>query len=67
MVVDLQRLSEALARTSPEETLRRELKRIIRARKPEIEAQLARGESYVLRIPDGRRIRISPKAAEAAG
>jgi hypothetical protein len=61
MVVDLQRLSDALAQSSPEEDLRRDLQRIIRARKPEILERLARGESYVLRVPDGRRIRISPK------
>lgn len=66
MVVDLQKLSDALRQSSPEETLRRDLERIIRARKPEIEAHLARGESYVLRVPDGRRIRISPKAEPAA-
>jgi len=65
MVVDLQRLSEALAQSSPEEDLRRDLQRIIRARKPEILERLARGESYVLRVPDGRRIRISPKAPGA--
>ena len=59
MVVDLKRLSEALGRSSPEEDLRRDLQRIIRARKPEIEETIARGQSYVLRVPDGRRIRIS--------
>jgi hypothetical protein len=65
MVVDLKRLSDALGQSSPEEDLRRDLQRIIRARKPEILARLARGESYVLRVPDGRRIRISPKTASA--
>lgn len=65
MVVDLQKLSDALGQSSPEEDLRRDLQRIIRARKPEILERLARGESYVLRVPDGRRIRISPKAGSA--
>jgi hypothetical protein len=60
MVVDLKKLSEALGRSSPDEDLRRDLQRIIRARKPEIEATLANGKSFVLRVPDGRRIRISP-------
>ena len=67
MVVDLKKLSEALGRSSPEEDLRRDLQRILSARKPEIDQTLANGQSYVLRIPDGRRIRISrrPKPAEA--
>jgi hypothetical protein len=67
MVVDLKKLSDALRRSSPEEDLRRDLQRIIRARKPEIEATLASGKSFVLRVPDGRRIRISrrPQPAEA--
>jgi hypothetical protein len=59
MVVDLKKLSDALRRSSPEEDLRRDLQRIIGARKPEIEATLASGKTYVLRVPDGRRIRIS--------
>jgi hypothetical protein len=63
MVVDLKKLSDSLSRSSPEEDLRRDLQRIIRARKPEIEATLASGQSYVLRVPDGRRIRISPKTS----
>jgi hypothetical protein len=65
MVVDLKRLSEALGRSSPEEDLRRDLQRIIRARKQEIEDTLASGNSYVLRVPDGRRIRISRRAQPA--
>jgi hypothetical protein len=71
MVVDLKKLSEALGRSSPEEDLRRDLQRILSARKPEIDQTLANGQSYVLRIPDGRRIRISrrpqvdPQPAEA--
>jgi hypothetical protein len=60
MVVDLKKLSDSLRRSSPEDDLRRDLQRIIRARKPAIEAALANGKSFVLRIPDGRRIRISP-------
>ena len=60
MVVDLKKLSESLRQSSPEENLRRDLERIIRARKPEIQEALAKGKSYVLRVPDGRRIRISP-------
>jgi hypothetical protein len=66
MVVDLKKLSEALGRSSPEEDLRRDLQRIISARKPEIDQTLANGKSFVLRVPDGRRIRISrrPQPAE---
>ena len=60
MVVDLKRLSDALGRSSPEEDLRRDLQRIVRARKQEIQETLASGKSFVLRVPDGRRIRISP-------
>ncbi len=59
MVVDLKKLSDSLSRSSPEEDLRRDLQRIIRASKPQIEETLASGKSYVLRVPDGRRIRIS--------
>jgi hypothetical protein len=68
MVVDLKKLSDALRRSSPEEDLRRDLQRIIRARKQEIEETLASGKSYWLRVPDGRQIRISRRepAAEAA-
>jgi hypothetical protein len=65
MVVDLKKLSEALGRSSPEEDLRRDLQRIIRAHKQEIEATVASGNSYVLRVPDGRRIRISRRAQPA--
>jgi hypothetical protein len=50
MVVDLKKLSDALGRSSPEEDLRRDLQRIIRARKPEIEETLATGKSFVLRV-----------------
>ncbi len=60
MVVDIKKLSDALRRSSPEEDLRRDLQRIVRARKQEIEETLASGKSFVLRVPDGRRIRISP-------
>jgi hypothetical protein len=59
MVVDLKKLSAALRRSSPEEDLRRDLERIIRARKPEIDQTLESGKSYLLRVPDGRQIRIS--------
>ena len=65
MVVDLKKLSEALGRSSPEEDLRRDLQRIIRAHKQEIEDTTASGNSYVLRVPDGRRIRISRRAQPA--
>ena len=58
MVVDLQRLSEALARTSPEESLRQDLTRIIRARKPEIQERLARECDEVARTA------VPEKAAE---
>jgi hypothetical protein len=66
MVVDLQKLSDSLRKSSPEEDLRRDLQRIIRARKPEIQKALANGKSYSLRVPDGRWIRISPPAPETA-
>ena len=68
MVVDLKKLSDSLSRSSPEEDLRRDLQRIIRASKTQIEETLASGKSYVLRVPDGRRIRISRRSqpAEAA-
>jgi len=65
MVVDLKKLSDALRRSSPEQDLRRDLQRIIRVRKPEIEATLATGKSFVLRVPDGRRIRISRRSQPA--
>jgi hypothetical protein len=60
VVVDLKKLSEALRRSSPEEDLRHDLQRIIRAHKEEIQKALASGSSYSLRVPDGRWIRISP-------
>jgi hypothetical protein len=60
MVVDLKKLSDSLSQSSPEEDLRRDLQRIIRAYKPEIQEALAKGNSYSLRVPDGRWIRISP-------
>lgn len=63
MVVDLQKLSDSLRRGSPEADLRRDLERIIRARKPEIERSLAETGSYLLRVPDGRQIRISRRMA----
>jgi hypothetical protein len=67
MVVDLQKLSDSLRRSSPEADLRRDLERIIRANKAEIEQTLQSGKSYWLRVPDGRQIRISPRVpAEAA-
>jgi hypothetical protein len=50
MVVDLKKLSEALGRSSPED-LRRDLQRILSARKPEIDRTLASVQSYVLRVP----------------
>jgi hypothetical protein len=59
MVVDLKRLSDSLRRSSPEEDLRRDLQRIIRARKPEIERALAEEGTYLLRVPDGRQIRLT--------
>ena len=65
MVVDLKKLSDSLSRSSPEEDLRRDLQRIIGARKPEVDQTLASGRSFVLRVPDGRRIRISRKQQPA--
>ena len=67
MVVDLKKLSEALGRSSPEEDLRRDLQRVIRAHRAEIEETTRTGGTYLLRVPDGRRIRISrkPQPAEA--
>ena len=59
MVVDLKRLSESLRESTPENDLRRDLQRIIRARKSEIEQTLQSGKSFLLRVPDGRQIRIS--------
>ena len=65
MVVDLKKLTDSLRQSSPEEDLRQDLERIIHARKKEIEATLASGKSYWLRVPDGRQIRISPIAGDA--
>ena len=59
MVVDLKKLSDALRRSSPEEDLRRDLERIIGTHKAEIEQAVQSGGIYLLRIPDGRQIRIS--------
>ena len=71
MVVDLKKLSDALGRSSPEEDLRRDLQRLIRAHKAEIDQAVESGGSYLLRVPDGRRILISrrtqsPSAMSAA-
>jgi DNA integrity scanning protein DisA with diadenylate cyclase activity len=66
MVVDIKKLSDTLRQTSPEDDLRQDLERIIRARRGEINNALTAGHSFVLRVPDGRRIRISPKVAAAA-
>jgi len=59
MVVDVKKLSDALRRSSPEKDLRRDLQRLIDARKTEIDDALESGKSYWLRIPDGRQIQIS--------
>jgi hypothetical protein len=59
MVVDVKKLSDALRRSSPEKDLRRDLQRLIDARKAEIDDALESGKSYWLRIPDGRQIQIS--------
>jgi len=68
MVVDVKKLSDALRRSSPEKDLRRDLQRLIDARKAEIDDALDNGKSYWLRIPDGRQIQISRRIqpAEAA-
>ncbi|MFC5864386.1 hypothetical protein ACFPT7_18920 [Acidicapsa dinghuensis] len=63
MVVDVKKLSDALRHSSPEEELRRDLERLIGARRQEINSALEAGRSFVLRVPDGRRIRISPRTA----
>jgi hypothetical protein len=65
MVVDLKKLSDALRRSSPEEDLRRDLERIIGTHKAEIEQAVQSGGSYLLRIPDGRQIRISRRSEPA--
>jgi len=59
MVVDLTKLSDSLRSSSPKADLRRDLERIIAARKTEIDEALQTGRSYWLRVPDGRQIRIS--------
>ena len=65
MVVDLKKLSDSLRRGSPEEDLRRDLERIIRTRKTEIERSLAETGTYLLRVPDGRQLRISRRLEPA--
>jgi hypothetical protein len=55
MVADLKNLSESLRESTPENYLRQ----IIRARKTEIESTLDRGEAFILRVPDGRQVRIA--------
>ena len=65
MVVDVQKLSDALRRSSPEKDLRRDLQRLIDARKTEIDDALESGKSYWLRVPDGRQIRISRRVQTA--
>lgn len=65
MVVDVQKLADALRWSSPEDDLRRDLERLIGARREEIEEALAAGGSFVLRVPDGRKIRISRKVEAA--
>jgi hypothetical protein len=66
MVVDVKKLSDALRSSSPEAELERDLERLIGTHRAAINDALAAGRSYVLRVPDGRRIRISPKAIPAA-
>jgi hypothetical protein len=61
MVADLKSLSESLRESTPENYLRT----MIRARKGEIEKALSDGGSYLLRVPDGRQIRISRHAKTA--
>ncbi len=65
MVVDVKKLSDALRRSSPEKDLRRDLQRLIDARKAEIDDALESGKSYWLRVPDGRQIRISRRIQTA--
>ena len=65
MVVDVKKLSDALRRSSPEKDLRRDLQRLIDARKTEIDDALESGKSYWLRVPDGRQIRISRRVQTA--
>jgi len=61
MVSDLKSLSESLRQSTPEVYLRE----MIRARKSEIERALSSGGSFLLRVPDGRQIRISRRAKNA--
>jgi 6-phosphogluconolactonase (cycloisomerase 2 family) len=65
MVVDLKKLSEALGRSSPEEDLRRDLQRILAPASRRLTRPSPAAKSYVLRVPDGRRIRISRRAQPA--
>jgi hypothetical protein len=65
MVVDLKRLTDSLRKSSPKEDLRQDLERIIGARKADIDRALESGESYSLRVPDGRWIRISRRMQPA--
>jgi hypothetical protein len=65
MVVDVQKLSDALRRSSPEKDLRRDLQQLIGARKAEIDDALQSGKCYWLRVPDGRQIRISRRIQPA--
>jgi hypothetical protein len=65
MVVDVKKLSDALRRSSPEKDLRRDLQRLIDARKAEIDSTLESGKCYWLRVPDGRQIRISRRIQPA--
>lgn len=59
MVVDIQKLSDALRSVSPEAELRHDLERLIGTHRAAINHALANGQSYWLRVPDGRQIRIS--------
>jgi hypothetical protein len=65
MVVDLKKLSDSLRQSSPEDDLRNDLRRIVRAYKGDIEQALSTGGTYVLRVPDGRRIRIARRPQTA--
>jgi hypothetical protein len=60
MVADLKTLSESLRESTPENYLRK----MIRARKSEIEKALANDGSFLLRVPDGRQIKISRRAKD---
>jgi hypothetical protein len=62
MVADLKSLSESLRQSTPEVYLRD----MIRARKSEIERTLSGGGTFLLRVPDGRQIRISRRTPSAA-